>query len=136
MQSSNNPTYLKMFDIMERANPPVWANIEEGERRVLQGDYAYLSESSSIEYRVERNCDLMQVGNWLDSKGYGIGLPKGSNVNAIGTSLGLFLYLELAKRYSIDCSYPVWFCVHTSIVFKKHYLAIAFKDFKTKCISL
>lgn len=63
---------------MERANPPVWANIEEGERRVLQGDYAYLSESSSIEYRVERNCDLMQVGNWLDSKGYGIGLPKGS----------------------------------------------------------
>lgn len=107
MQSSNNPTYLKMFDIMERANPPVWANIEEGERRVLQGDYAYLSESSSIEYRVERNCDLMQVGNWLDSKGYGIGLPKGSDVNGIGTSLGLFLYPELAKRYSIDCSYPV-----------------------------
>lgn len=98
MQSSNNPTYLKMFDIMERANPPVWANIEEGERRVLQGDYAYLSESSSIEYRVERNCDLMQVGNWLDSKGYGIGLPKGSDVNAIGTSLGLFLYPELAEQ--------------------------------------
>lgn len=79
-KSSNNPTYLKMFDIMERANPPVWANIEEGERRVLQGDYAYLSESSSIEYRVERNCDLMQVGNWLDSKGYGIGLPKDSDL--------------------------------------------------------
>lgn len=78
---------------MERANPPVWANIEEGERRVLQGDYAYLSESSSIEYRVERNCDLMQVGNWLDSKGYGIGLPKGSDVNAIGIR-SAFSYIQ------------------------------------------
>lgn len=86
MQKSNNPTYFKMFEIMDRATPPVWASIEEGERRVLQGDYAYLSESSSIEYRVERNCDLMQVGNWLDSKGYGIGLPKGSDVDTVGTS--------------------------------------------------
>lgn len=78
LQNSSNPTYVKMYNIMERASPPVWADIVEGERRVLGGDYAYLSESSSIEYRVERNCDLMQVGNWLDSKGYGIGLPKGS----------------------------------------------------------
>lgn len=79
-RNSSNPTYVEMYEIMERANPPVWASIEEGERRVLQGDYAYLSESSSIEYRVERNCDLMQVGNWLDSKGYGIGLPKDSDL--------------------------------------------------------
>nr|XP_022295209.1 glutamate receptor ionotropic, kainate 2-like [Crassostrea virginica] len=79
-RNSSNPTYVKMYNIMERASPPVWADIVEGERRVLGGDYAYLSESSSIEYRVERNCDLMQVGNWLDSKGYGIGLPKDSDL--------------------------------------------------------
>ena len=28
-----------------------------------------------IEYQVQRNCELMQVGGLLDSKGYGIGTP-------------------------------------------------------------
>ena len=35
-------------------------------------------ESSMLEYAVERDCDLMQIGGLLDQKGYGIGLPKGS----------------------------------------------------------
>ena len=33
----------------------------------------------SIEYIVERRCDLQKVGGLLDSKGYGIALPKGMN---------------------------------------------------------
>ena len=40
-------------------------------------DYAYLMESSMLEYAVERDCELMQIGGLLDQKGYGIGLPKG-----------------------------------------------------------
>ncbi|KHJ97737.1 hypothetical protein OESDEN_02287 [Oesophagostomum dentatum] len=35
-------------------------------------------ESSMLEYAVERDCELMQIGGLLDQKGYGIGLPKGS----------------------------------------------------------
>lgn len=41
-------------------------------------DYAYLMESSMLEYAVERDCELMQIGGLIDQKGYGIGLPKGS----------------------------------------------------------
>lgn len=33
-------------------------------------------ESTSIEYMVERNCDVAQVGGLLDSKGYGIAMKK------------------------------------------------------------
>lgn len=40
-----------------------------------KGAYAYLMESTTIEYVVERNCDLTQVGGMLDSKGYGIAMP-------------------------------------------------------------
>lgn len=39
-------------------------------------NYAYLMESSSIEYLIERNCDVTQVGNPLDDKGYGIAMRK------------------------------------------------------------
>ena len=30
-----------------------------------------------LEYAVERDCSLVQIGGLLDQKGYGIGLPKG-----------------------------------------------------------
>lgn len=39
-------------------------------------NYAFLMESSSIEYLIERNCDVTQVGGLLDEKGYGIAMRK------------------------------------------------------------
>lgn len=39
-------------------------------------NYAFLMESSSIEYIIERNCDVTQVGGLLDEKGYGIAMRK------------------------------------------------------------
>lgn len=43
-----------------------------GVERVIKGkgNYAFLMESTSIEYTIERNCDLTQVGGMLDSKGW------------------------------------------------------------------
>lgn len=38
----------------------------------IVGSYAFLMESTSIEYVIERNCELTQVGGMLDSKGYGM----------------------------------------------------------------
>ena len=48
-----------------------------GVERVLKdnGKYAFLMESTSVEYVIERNCQLTQIGGLLDSKGYGIALP-------------------------------------------------------------
>ena len=37
-----------------------------------QGSYAFFMESTTIEYVIERHCNLQQIGGLLDSKSYGI----------------------------------------------------------------
>lgn len=39
------------------------------------GLYAFFMESTSIDYQMERKCDLRRIGDLLDSKSYGIGMP-------------------------------------------------------------
>ena len=51
---------------------------DEGIERIRQGNYAYLVESTTNEYMKQRDCDLMQIGGLLDTKGYGIATPSGS----------------------------------------------------------
>ena len=64
------------------SQPNVFVNSSrEGIERAKIGDYAYLMESSMLEYAIERECELMQIGGLLDSKGYGIGLPKGASLS-------------------------------------------------------
>ncbi|XP_074030865.1 glutamate receptor ionotropic, kainate 2 isoform X2 [Leptinotarsa decemlineata] len=77
-KDTNFSTYHRMWVQMESAEPSVFeSNNKDGVKRVLTSKrkYAFLMESSSIEYEMERNCELMQVGNNLDSKGYGIAMP-------------------------------------------------------------
>lgn len=67
-----------MWGAMESAEPSVFTkNNDEGEERVEKGEgkYAFLMESSAIEYITQRNCNVTQVGGMLDSKGYGIAMP-------------------------------------------------------------
>lgn len=60
------------------AHPDVFVNdTQAGIRRVLEGDYVFVMESSWNEYYNKRDCNLMQIGRLLDSKGYGIGLRQG-----------------------------------------------------------
>lgn len=61
-----------MWAAMEAQRPTVFTSSnQEGVERVTKGkgNYAFLMESTSIEYTIERNCDLTQVGGMLDSKG-------------------------------------------------------------------
>lgn len=78
-RDSNYSTYAKMWQQMKTAEPSVFETSNaDGVKRVLSTKnslYAFLMESSSIEYEVERNCELKRVGNRLDSKGYGIAMP-------------------------------------------------------------
>ena len=67
-----------MWSFMESARPSVFtASNGEGVERVAKGkgSYAFLMESTSIEYVTERNCELTQVGGMLDTKSYGIATP-------------------------------------------------------------
>ncbi|XP_071450570.1 glutamate receptor ionotropic, kainate 2 isoform X3 [Hetaerina americana] len=80
-RDSNFSTYQRMWSFMESARPSVFASSNiEGVDRVVKGkgSYAFLMESTSIEYVIERNCELTQVGGLLDSKGYGIAMPPNS----------------------------------------------------------
>nr|QHN69189.1 ionotropic receptor 8 [Sirex nitobei] len=80
-RDSNFSTYQRMWSFMEAARPTVFtsSNVEGVERVVKgRGSYAFLMESTSIEYVIERNCELTQVGGLLDSKGYGIAMPPNS----------------------------------------------------------
>ena len=69
-----------MWSFMESTKPGVFAQGNaEGLERVKKGNgkYAFLMESTTIEYVIERECDTTQIGGLLDSKGYGIALPPG-----------------------------------------------------------
>lgn len=101
-KDSNYNTYQRMWGAMESMDPSPFVvdnkegffsrlNIKirskfnenfilfclKGIERVLKskGEYAFLMESSQIEYFTQQNCNLTQVGGLLDSKGYGIALP-------------------------------------------------------------
>nr|CAH7752037.1 unnamed protein product [Callosobruchus chinensis] len=80
-RDSNFSTYQRMWAFMESQRPSVFTSTNhEGVERVVKGKggYAFLMESTSIEYVIERNCELTQVGGMLDSKGYGIAMPPNS----------------------------------------------------------
>lgn len=54
---------------MESSSPPVFVNSsKEGIARVKAGNYAYMMESSMLEYHMERDCQLQRIGGLLDSK--------------------------------------------------------------------
>ena len=66
---------------MESSKPSVFVKGNtDGIERVKNenGAYAFLMESTTIEYVIERECDTTQIGGLLDSKDYGIALPPGS----------------------------------------------------------
>ncbi|XP_025237908.1 glutamate receptor ionotropic, kainate 2 isoform X6 [Theropithecus gelada] len=72
-------TYDKMWAFMSSRRQSVLVKSnEEGIQRVLTSDYAFLMESTTIEFVTQRNCNLTQIGGLIDSKGYGVGTPMGS----------------------------------------------------------
>lgn len=81
-ENSNNSLYQKMWATMKNENPGVFEDSnDKGVERVLntkKGLYAFFMESPQIEYELERHCGLKKIGQYLDSKSYGIGMPLGA----------------------------------------------------------
>ncbi|XP_071445424.1 glutamate receptor ionotropic, kainate 2-like [Hetaerina americana] len=101
-RDSNYSTYQRMWEFMVN-NPDVFTSSnDEGVNRVKNsnGKYAFLMESTSIEYVVERECDVSQVGGLLDAKGYGIAMRKDSSYrNAL--SAAVLKLQEVGKLYAL-----------------------------------
>lgn len=67
-----------MYNYMKNhANEVLMEKNEAGVWKVQQENYAYLMESSSIEYIKQRKCNITGIGGLLDNKGYGIAMKKG-----------------------------------------------------------
>lgn len=81
-QASTIPVYQRMWAFMTTTDPSVFVRTtDDGIKRVRQGKYAFLIESTTNDYTNQRQpCDTMKVGSNLDSKGYGIGTPLGSDL--------------------------------------------------------
>lgn len=78
-QNSNETVYQKIWQVMSSTNPTVLTNTNnEGKERVLRsnGKYVFFMESTTIEYYIKQDCNLTMVGSKLDSKDYGIAMPK------------------------------------------------------------
>nr|AAI62620.1 Glutamate receptor, ionotropic, AMPA 4b [Danio rerio] len=94
--------YEKMWSYMKSAEPTVFTKTTaEGVARVRKskGKYAFLLESTMNEYTEQRKpCDTMKVGGNLDSKGYGVATPKGSQ---LGTPVNLAV-LKLSESGILD----------------------------------
>lgn len=76
--SNSSEVYSKMWNFMYNNQRLLTSSNDEGVNMVkdMSRNYAFLMESTSIEYTVERNCDLAQVGRQLDEKGYGIAMRR------------------------------------------------------------
>ncbi|XP_043242280.1 glutamate receptor ionotropic, kainate 2-like isoform X2 [Amphibalanus amphitrite] len=104
-RDSKIDTYKKMWRFMENKKPSVFTKTyEEGIERVLEGNYAFLAESNTIDYIVNRNCNLTQIGGLLDSKGFGIATTMGSPWRD-PISLAI---LELQEKAVIHTLYNKW----------------------------
>ncbi|XP_017778458.1 PREDICTED: glutamate receptor ionotropic, kainate 2-like isoform X2 [Nicrophorus vespilloides] len=82
-RDSDIESYKVIGRYMYKHPTDMTADNDEGVRRVETENYAFLMESTTIEYIVERHCTLAQVGGLLDDKGYGIAMRKDSKYRNI-----------------------------------------------------
>lgn len=76
-KEAEHETYRNMYNYMVNHPEYMTKDNAQGLLWTKTKNYAFLMESSSIEYIIERSCDVTQVGDLLDEKGYGIAMDKG-----------------------------------------------------------
>ena len=83
-----------MYEYMSSHPEYMTSSNIEGVQRVENENYAFLMESTTIEYITERRCSLTQVGSLLDEKGYGIAMRKSKCLKLTLSATNLHLYIE------------------------------------------
>ncbi|XP_051172594.1 glutamate receptor ionotropic, kainate 2-like [Leptopilina boulardi] len=76
-QGSNDSTYRQIYETMKNdAINCLLPSNEAGKEKVLREDFAFFMESSTVEYEIERNCNLTVIDRPFTEKGYGIAMRK------------------------------------------------------------
>jgi ionotropic glutamate receptor len=91
---ANNSDYNKMFAYMN-SSKTLPKNNTSGLELAKKGKYAFIMESSTIEYMTERHCEVIQIGQPLDEKGYGIAMKKSKKTLILVRSLFDYLQIHL-----------------------------------------
>lgn len=85
--SESNDTDNRMaWNKMLSVKPDAFTkNNEEGVDRVKlnQGKYAFLMETTSLQYYTQRDCELTQIGESFGEKHYGIAVPLSKHIEKL-----------------------------------------------------
>ncbi|KRY54325.1 Glutamate receptor 1, partial [Trichinella britovi] len=85
-KESTVQTYQRMWQFMISQSPSIFVNsYDEGIQRVREskGRYAFLLEATTNDYTNNRKpCDTMKVGGNLNTVGYGVATPFGSDLKS------------------------------------------------------
>lgn len=91
-------------NMIEKKSVSLVPTYEDGIQKTLKGNYAFLMESTMLDYTIRRNCYLKQIGGLLDSKNYGIATVRGFPFkNKISNAIS-----ELRQSGQIQKLYDKW----------------------------
>ncbi|XP_051950759.1 probable glutamate receptor [Xyrauchen texanus] len=76
-KNSNNPTFHRIYEHMKKAQSASLST-EEGIRKALKGNYAFIGESVSLDLAVAKYCNLTRAPEIISMRGYSIAAPLGS----------------------------------------------------------
>ncbi|KAM9474788.1 putative glutamate receptor [Clarias gariepinus] len=75
-KNSNNPTYRHIYENMERMQSYA-LTMEEGINLALEGKYAFIGESVSLDLAAAHYCNLTRCPEIVGMRGYSIAVPLG-----------------------------------------------------------
>lgn len=78
-QNTNNPTYRRMYEHMERKKSFV-SSMQEGVRRAQEGNFAFIGEAVSLDLAASRSCKLIRSQEVIGMRGYSIAAPLGESI--------------------------------------------------------
>ncbi|RWS07679.1 uncharacterized protein B4U79_10386, partial [Dinothrombium tinctorium] len=77
-KESDHPKFRKIGEYLVKHSQEMPRSNREGVERVknANGTYAFFMESAALDYIVGKECDVMQLGKRVNSRYYGIAMPK------------------------------------------------------------
>ncbi|XP_055379346.1 glutamate receptor ionotropic, kainate 2-like [Condylostylus longicornis] len=102
-KESNDSIYRLAWSKMIQAKPTVFtkSNVEGLDRiKKSKGLYAFLMETTSLEFITERNCDVTQIGEQIGEKHYGIAVPLGAEYRS-NLSVAILKLSEKGEMFAL-----------------------------------
>ena len=108
-QADVDPSYKKIWNYMDTSRPlSMVQDVDEGYKRVLRGDYAFMWDYPVLMYQKKKHCELATVGKPFNRKNYAFALPKNAaylesiTLSILGKFSETFFYYSLFYQSELD----------------------------------